>query len=91
MATTINYPEMWGNSEAEITATSTCITSRPYSITSKQEIKISRTIEFTGLVGEYGANNCKNKRVGWFKYLMTRTAFDKFAKTNNVTIECLLD
>lgn len=88
---TINYPEMWGNSEAEMQAENTCIGNRPYRVTSKQPIVISRGIEAAGQVGEFGANMTPNKRVGWFKYYMTKSAFDKLTKNNAVVLNCLLD
>lgn len=88
---TINYPEMWGDSVAEIQAENTCIGSRPYRVTSKQPLTVSRGVEPCGQVGEFGENMTKNKRVGWFKYYMTRKAFENFTKTNAVELNCLLD
>jgi len=88
---TLNYPEMWGNSQAEIQAEFTGIGSKPYRVTSKNPITISRGIEPSGQVGEFGANNTPNKRVGWYKYYMTKNAFNKLVEANKVTLNALLD
>lgn len=88
---TINYPEMWGNSDSEIQAEHTGIGSKPYRVTSKKEILVSRGIEFNGIVSLIGANQTPNKRAGWFKYYMTPKAFERFSKSNHITLNCLLD
>jgi len=88
---TLHYPEMQGNSIADIQAENTCIGSRPYRVTSRNPLHISRGIDFNGLVGEIGANNTPNKRVGWHKYYMTKSAFRNLTKTHEVVLNCLLD
>jgi adenylosuccinate synthase len=87
----INYQEMWGEQECDIQAEHTGIGSKPYRITSKFPLPASQGVESAGQVGEYGANMTKNKRVGWYKYYMTRKAFEKLHKTNKVVLNCLLD
>lgn len=88
---TINYPEMWGNSEAEIQAENTFIGKKSYRVVSKKPIEIKRGIEAAGKVDEIGANNIPNKRAGWYKYYMTQSAFEKLASNNSITLNCLLD
>lgn len=86
---TINYPEMWGNTNDAIQAEYTIL--GKYRVTSPKEIKPARGVESCGVVSEYGANNTKNKRAGFFKYYMTEKAFNKFSKANKVTLNQLLD
>ena len=85
---TINYPEMWGYTEAPIQA-EFCMSK--YTVTSKTEIPVTRGIVFNSIVDKIGANNCPNKRAGWFKYYMTENAFERFCKSNNVQVNCYLD
>ena len=86
--TTINYPEMWGASKSEIQAT---IFQSMYYITTKNEIKVSRGIEYTGTVDLEMPNGKKNARGGWHKYRMTPKAFNKFENEQQVEINILLD
>lgn len=88
---TTHYPEMWGTSTGEIQAENTCIGSKPYRVKSKAPLEISRGVEYTGLVGEFGSGMVRNKDVGWHKYYMTEKAFDKLVKENGVVLNCLLD
>jgi hypothetical protein len=88
--TTTNYPEMYGSTNDEIQATFSYVVNK-YRVTSKNEIKVSRGIEFDSVVAEIGANSTPNKNKGWFKYYMTKTAFAKFEAANNLTINILLD
>ncbi len=84
----LHYPEMWGETDSEITA-EFCL--GKYRVTSKKEIPVSRGIEFCGLVGLIGSNSVPNKRAGWHKYYMTPNAFEKFSSTNKVVLNALLD
>ena len=85
---TVNYPEQWGETEAPIQAE---FVLGKYRVTSKTEIAVTRGITFNGIVDKIGANNYPNKRAGWFKYYLTVNAFERFCKSNNVQINCLLD
>lgn len=82
---------MQGTSNADIQAELVFFLKKPYRVVSKNEIKLSRGIEFNSIVGEFGANNIPNKRKGFYKYYMTKLAFDKFKEENDVVINCLLD
>ena len=86
----INYPEMHGNTNDAIQAEYSSILNK-YRVTSPVELTISRGIEFDSIIGEFGANMVKNKRAGFFKYYMTKKAFDKFSKENSLTLNILLD
>ena len=86
----VNYPEMWGYTEKNIQAEYSGYGNK-YRVTSKKPIEIKRGIESNGIVGEIGANGVKNKRVGWYKYYMTESAFKNFCKTNDLTLNALLD
>jgi len=79
----INYPEMWGDSPAEIQAEYVL---GKYRITSKKPIAIKRGIEYTGTV-----NNELSKRFGWHKYYLTELAFDKLCEVQPIVLNCLLD
>lgn len=87
---TINYPEMWGNTNDAIQAEYRVLLNK-YRVTTPKEIKLLRGIEAKGIVEEFGANNVKNKRAGYFVYYMTINAFEKFVKTNKVTQNIDLD
>jgi hypothetical protein len=86
--TSINYPEMWGASTANIQAEYSI---GKYKVTSRTEIALSRGISFDGTVDEIGANGYKNARAGYFRYYMTEAAFRAFCKRNSVEINVLLD
>lgn len=88
--TTTNYPEMNGNTNDEIQATFSYVVNK-YRVTMPKQIKTGRGIEFDSVVAEFGANNCKNKNAGYFKYYMTKAAFAKFEANNDLTINILLD
>lgn len=64
--------------------TASILSNGKYRVTSKTEIKTNRSVTFKKLVDEFGANNVKNKRAGWFVYEMTAKALDLFVKTCEV-------
>ena len=88
--TTVNYPEMWGQTTDEIQAQYSEIVDK-FRVTSKNEIKVTRGIKYRGKVPEIGANNTPNKRAGWHTYYMTESAFNKFQQNNDVILNSLLD
>jgi hypothetical protein len=88
MSIVINYPEMHGSSDADIQAQYSL---GKYRVTSKTELNESQGIRFDGLVSEFGSSHIRNKRAGYFRYYMTKYAFDKFCKTNDLTLNILLD
>ena len=87
---TLNYPEMHGEIECDVQAEYSAIVNK-YRVVSKSIIPQTMGIKFDSVVDRLGANNQPNKRVGWFKYYMTKKAFDKFLKTNKVVQNILLD
>lgn len=88
---TINYPEMHGNSNADIQAETTCLTNKPYRVTSKFQLPITQGVSYNGQVGVFGSNNVPNKRAGYYKYYLTRNAFNRLIKNHLVVLNCLLD
>ena len=90
MNTTINYPEMWSESKSELQAEYSSVLKK-YRVTSLNKIEEKRGIEYIGIVSDFGANDTPNKRKGWYKYYMTKRAFDLFTETSDVEINCLLD
>jgi hypothetical protein len=88
---TLNYPEMWGDSDANIQAEYTGIGGKPYRVTSITPLPIKRGIEYNGTVGEYGSSMMPNKRAGWFKYYMTARAFYALKNQYDITLNSLLD
>ena len=86
----LNYPEMHGYMEGDIQATFSPIMGK-YRVTSKYELKTSKGVNFDGIVDEFGANNQPNKNKGFFKYYMTKKAFDMFVKNNKTVLNIYLD
>lgn len=87
---TLNYPEMHGEIECDVQAEYSAILTK-YRVVSKNIIHIKKGIKFDSVVDKIGANNRPNKRAGWFKYYMTKKAFDKFLEENKVVQNILLD
>lgn len=88
---TLNYPEMCGDSGANIQAEFTGIGSKPYRVTSITQLPIKRGVEDIGIVDKYGSSMMPNKRAGWFKYYMTARAFYALKNQYDVTLNALLD
>lgn len=86
----LNYPEMNGEIDCDIQAEYSAIVNK-YRVVSKNKLTIKMGIKFDSVVSERGANDCVNKRAGWFKYYMTKKAFDKFIESNKVIQNILLD
>ena len=90
MATVINYPEMHREIENNIQAEYISFLGK-YRVKSKNEIEIKQGITFDSIIGEYGANNVKNKHKEWFKYYLTPKAFKRLQNTEKIILNTLLD
>ena len=86
----LNHPEMHGEIECDIQAEYSVIMGK-YRVVSKTQLAITKGVKFDSVVEERGANNCVNKRAGWFKYYLTKKAFEKLIETNEVVQNILLD
>ena len=84
----INYPEMHGTTNDTIQAE---FVLGKYRVKSLNQLPLGKGIKYDGVVPELGSSNIPNKNAGHHKYYMTPAAFDKFSKSNELTLNILLD
>ena len=89
MALSTFYPEMNGTPSTQIIARMTW--NGEYRVKSPDELPTGRGIKFHEVLDKAELVPQAAHFHGWHQCQMTQAAFDKFAKTHAVSVECLLD
>lgn len=86
------YPEMGGKKNDNVfIKASLSHYGRHYFVTSKHPIEIKQGIKFERQTKESDYVSRNHPEAGWYKYIFTNKAFDKFIKMHDVNYEMLLD